>query len=130
MGASKVEGWYKASIRVSSKAELSSYFPLALCPLFDACQSSLTLLKVELALLLLSGWLMPVNMQQSSTEAIYVRVAQCCTPFPVRVQALLREKKWRKQKVKTEYPPADVLKGMLSIAEFGVAGEPFLWWWS
>lgn len=39
-------------------------------------------------------------------------------------------KKWRKQKVKTEYPPADVLKGMLSIAEFGVAGEPFLWWWS
>lgn len=98
MGVSKVEGWYKASIRISSKAELSSYFPLALCSFFDACQSSLTLLKVELALLLLSGRLMPVNMQQSSTEAIYVRVAQCCTPFPVRMQVLLRGKKMEKAK--------------------------------
>lgn len=69
---------------------------------------------------------MPVNMQQSSTEAIYVRVAQCCTPCPVRMQALLRGKKLRKQKVKTEYPPADVLKGLLSIVEVGVAGELYL----
>lgn len=68
MGASKGEGCYKASIRVSSKAELSSYFPQALCPLLDACQSFLTLLKVEPALLLLSGQLMPVNMQQSIAQ--------------------------------------------------------------
>jgi len=47
----------------------------------------------------------------------------------------VKVKKWKKQKVKTEYPPADVLKGLLSIVEVGVAGGLFLFflrwrWWN
>lgn len=84
----------RPSLEVNSKTETSYSFPPALWPLFDICQSHLTPLKVERALMLLRGWFTPVNVQQGSAKAIYVRVAGCCALLAVRLE-LCEEKSKR-----------------------------------